>query len=41
MPAAELYGKELVTMVTYGDLFTFVIMLCTVVTLALHIKRKK
>ncbi len=28
-------------MVTYSDLFTFVIMLCTVVTLALHIKRKK
>ena len=41
MPVAGHYGKELVQMVTYADLFTFVIMLCAVVTLVLHIKRKK
>ena len=31
----------LVLMVTYGDLFTFVIMLCAVITLVIYIKRKK
>ena len=28
-------------MVTYTDLFTFVIMLCAVITLVIYIKRKK
>ena len=28
-------------MVTYGDLFQFVIMLCAVITLVIYIKRKK
>ena len=28
-------------MVTYGDLFTFVIMLCAVITLVINIKHKK
>ena len=28
-------------MVTYSDLFTFVIMLCAVITLVIHITRKK
>ena len=28
-------------MVTYGDLFNFVIMLCAVITLVIYIKRKK
>lgn len=28
-------------MVTYSDLFTFVIMLCAVITLVVNIKRKK
>ena len=28
-------------MVTYSDLFTFVIMLCAVITLVINIKRKK
>lgn len=41
MTAAGHYGRELMPMVTYSDLFDFVIMLCAVVTLALHIKRKK
>ena len=42
MPVAGLYGKELVAMVTYSDLFTFVIMLCAVITLVITIiKRKK
>ncbi|NDO68817.1 hypothetical protein FMM80_09030 [Schaedlerella arabinosiphila] len=31
----------LVLMVTYGDLFTFVIILCAVITLVIYIKRKK
>lgn len=34
--------KELVPMITYNDLFTFVIMLCAVITLVSSIfKRKK
>ena len=33
--------RGLVLMVTYGDLFTFVIMLCAVITLVIYIKRKK
>ena len=28
-------------MVTYSDLFTFVIILCAVITLVIYIKRKK
>lgn len=28
-------------MVTYDELFTFVIMLCAVITLVIYIKRKK
>lgn len=35
------YTKGADAMVTYYDLFTFVIMLCAVVTLALNITRKK
>ena len=31
----------LVLMVTYGDLFTFVIMLCAVVTLVINLMHKK
>lgn len=39
---AGLYKRKgLVSMVAYDDLFTFVIMLCAVVTFALRIKRKK
>ncbi len=34
-------GRELVPMVTYDELFTFVIMLCAVITLVIYIKRKK
>lgn len=37
----DTYGRELVPMITYGDLFTFVIMLCAVITLVIYIKRKK
>ena len=33
--------RRLVLMVTYSDLFSFVIMLCAVITLAIHITRKK
>ena len=33
--------KELVPMVTYADLFQFVIMLCAVVTLVVILVRKK
>lgn len=32
------YGRRLVLMVTFGDLFTFVIMLCAVITLVWHKK---
>ena len=39
--AAGLYERGLVPMVTYADLFTFVIMLCAVITLVIYIKRKK
>lgn len=41
MSAAGLYGKELVSMVTYSDLIQFVIMLCAVVSLVVIITRKK
>lgn len=33
--------KEMMPMVTYTDLFTFVTMICTVVTLIETIRRKK
>ena len=33
--------KEAGAMVTYDDLFTFVIMLCAVITLVLDFRRKK
>lgn len=41
MSAAGHLGRELVPMVTYGDLFTFVIMLCAVVTLVTNFRYKK
>lgn len=41
MPAAGLYGKELVPMVTYSDLIQFVIMLCAVITLVIYSQHKK
>ena len=33
--------RRLVLMVTYGDLFTFVIMLCAVITLVITFMQKK
>lgn len=39
--AAGYFGRELVPMITYSELFTFVIMLCAVITLVIYIKRKK
>ena len=33
--------RRLVLMVTYGDLFTFVIMLCAVITLVITFSHKK
>nr|DAT97034.1 MAG TPA: Membrane MotB of proton-channel complex MotA/MotB [Caudoviricetes sp.]DAU66877.1 MAG TPA: Membrane MotB of proton-channel complex MotA/MotB [Caudoviricetes sp.] len=41
MSAAGYLRRELVPMVTYSDLFTFVIMLCAVITLVINTKRKK
>ena len=41
MPAAGYLRRELVSMVTYSDLFTFVIMLCAVVTLVINLMHKK
>ena len=41
MPAAGYLRRELVPMVTYADLFTFVIMLCAVITLVTVTQRKK
>ena len=40
MPAAGLYGKELVPMVTYSDLIQFVIMLCAIITLVIYLQDK-
>ena len=37
----DTFGRRLVPMVTYDDLFTFVIMLYAIVTLVLNFKRKK
>lgn len=36
-----LYERRLVLMVTYSDLFQFVIMLCAVITLVIYFTRKK
>ena len=36
-----LYGRRPVPMVTYSDLFQFVIMLCAVITLVLYFTHKK
>lgn len=41
MSAAGYFRRELVPMVTYADLFNFVIMLCVVITLVTDTKRKK
>lgn len=41
MSAAGHLGRELVPMVTYGDLIQFVIMLCAVITVVIYIQRKK
>ncbi len=41
MPVAGYLRRELVPMVTYGELFTFVIMICAVITLAVNVTRKK
>lgn len=41
MSAAEFYERGLVPMVTYENLFTFVIMLCAVITLVINTRRKK
>ena len=41
MPVAEYLRRGLVPMVTYSDLFTFVIMLCAVITLVISSQRKK
>lgn len=39
--ASGIYLKGVMPVVTYDNLFTFVIMLCAVVTLAINITRKK
>ena len=41
MSATGYYRRELVPMITYSDLFTFVIMLYAVATLVINITRKK
>ena len=41
MSAAGHYWKGAGAMVTYSDMFTFVIMLCAVITLVINIQRKK
>lgn len=41
MSAAGYLRRELMPMVTYSDLFSFVIMLCAVITLVCNIERKK
>lgn len=37
----DIFERRLVLMVTYSDLFTFIIMLCAVITLAINIMHKK
>ena len=39
--AGHAYGRRLVLMVTYSDLFAFVIMLCAVITLVINITHQK
>ena len=41
MSAAGYFRRELVPMVTYDNLFSFVIMLCAVITLVVTFKHKK
>jgi len=41
IPAVGLYRKELVPMVTYSDLFQFVIMLCAIISLVLKVRLKR
>lgn len=41
MSAAGYFRRELVPMVTYNELFQFVIMLCAVITLVIYTQRKK
>ena len=41
LPTAGHYRKELVSMVTYADLFQFVIMLCAIISLVLKLKDKR
>ena len=41
MPAAGYKRRELVPMVTYADLFDFVIMLCAVITLVILLMKHK
>ena len=41
LPFALSLGKGMVDMVTYGDLFTFVIMICAIITLARNGKDRK
>ena len=41
MPVAGYLRRELVPMVTYSELVTFVIMICAVITLAVNVTRKK
>ena len=40
MPALDVFTKGVVHMVTYSNLFAFVIMLCAVVTLAIAISER-
>ena len=39
--AGRFYRRRLVLMVTYSDLFQFVIMLCAVITLVIYLTHKK
>ena len=41
MPAAGHFERRLVLMVTYSELFQFVIMLCAVISLVVSFTRKK
>lgn len=40
-PSDIFNGRGLVLMVTYNDLFTFVIMLCAIITLFIDLMHKK
>lgn len=41
MLAAESYDKEVMPLITVNDLFTFVIMLCAIITLVIVIIKHK